>query len=182
MVTKMAKWTLVNTKLDPLIIARIWGITENECWDYLNNYKRVLNQAAANRDGMKIRNEAREWAESLPEAYETKRQSLLEKLRNAKDSNDPNATELLTQYQAFTGKLTELTSHQIERARQYPIKDLLKVIRDITHCPFHDDKTASMNIKNNYYYCHGCGATGDTIKLLMNRDHVSFKEAVLKLL
>ncbi len=28
-------------------------------------------------------------------------------------------------------------------------------------CPFHDDKTPSLKIYDNHYYCFGCGATGD---------------------
>lgn len=33
-----------------------------------------------------------------------------------------------------------------------------------THCPFHgEDKHPSMNVRNNFYYCHTCGAHGDVI-------------------
>ena len=37
----------------------------------------------------------------------------------------------------------------------------------MAHCPFHgDDKHASMNVKNNFFYCHTCGAHGDVIGLV----------------
>ena len=32
-------------------------------------------------------------------------------------------------------------------------------------CPFHDDHTPSMKLNTNYYYCFGCGASGDVIDL-----------------
>ena len=28
-------------------------------------------------------------------------------------------------------------------------------------CPFHDDKNPSMKLNEEYFYCFGCGATGD---------------------
>jgi hypothetical protein len=30
-------------------------------------------------------------------------------------------------------------------------------------CPFHDDRTPSLKLNEDYYYCFGCGATGDVI-------------------
>ena len=30
-------------------------------------------------------------------------------------------------------------------------------------CPFHDDKNPSMKLNEEYFYCFGCGATGDVI-------------------
>ena len=32
-------------------------------------------------------------------------------------------------------------------------------------CPFHDDKNPSMKLNEDYFYCFGCGATGDVIDL-----------------
>ena len=32
-------------------------------------------------------------------------------------------------------------------------------------CPFHDDKNPSMKLNEEYFYCFGCGATGDVIDL-----------------
>lgn len=28
-------------------------------------------------------------------------------------------------------------------------------------CPFHDDKTPSLKVYDDHFYCFGCGATGD---------------------
>lgn len=30
-------------------------------------------------------------------------------------------------------------------------------------CPFHEDRNPSMKLNENYFYCFGCGATGDVI-------------------
>ena len=35
----------------------------------------------------------------------------------------------------------------------------------MTRCPFHEDHTPSMKLNDTYYYCFGCGATGDVIDL-----------------
>ena len=35
----------------------------------------------------------------------------------------------------------------------------------MTRCPFHEDHTPSMKLNDAYYYCFGCGATGDVIDL-----------------
>ena len=32
-------------------------------------------------------------------------------------------------------------------------------------CPFHADRTPSMKLNEDYFYCFGCGATGDVIDL-----------------
>jgi len=181
MVGEAEKWVLTHTKIDPYVIAKFFDCTENECWDYLSELSYALREEENKRDETAIRNGSREWADSLVESYETKRLLLVERLQKAKAENSPDIQNLLTQYKVFTGKLTSLTPEQIERARNYPLKDLLETEKNITNCPFHDDKTASLNIKNNFYFCHGCDAKGDTIKFLMQRDGSTFREAVVKL-
>lgn len=179
MVSKEAKRELAHTTRDPLDIANEYGCPEQECWEYLEDLRLALNEAEKERNEAQVHKEARLWAFQLPEAYETKRQLLVERLEKAKDT--PNAKKILDQYKVFTGKIMSLTPQQIENARNYPLKDLVGTQKNITNCPFHDDKTASMNIKNNFYYCHGCGVKGDTIKYLMETDGISFKDAVVRL-
>lgn len=48
-------------------------------------------------------------------------------------------------------------------------------------CPFHDDKNPSMKLNEEYFYCFGCGATGDVIDLTARRYNLSPKEAAEKL-
>ena len=48
-------------------------------------------------------------------------------------------------------------------------------------CPFHDDKHPSMKLNEDYFYCFGCGATGDVIDLTSRLYNLSPKEAAEKL-
>lgn len=45
-------------------------------------------------------------------------------------------------------------------------------------CPFHpDDRTASLKIYKDSYYCFGCGASGDIFTFVQNMDNCDFKTA-----
>ena len=71
-----------------------------------------------------------------------------------------------------------ITSVDIERAREYPFKDLIEVKRDFAICPFHSEKKGSFYVKNNWGYCYGCGWHGDTIKFIQEIRGCGFIEAV----
>lgn len=48
-------------------------------------------------------------------------------------------------------------------------------------CPFHDDKRPNsfrINAKHGGYKCHACGASGDIIRFVMDREGVDFKTAM----
>ncbi|MGH1485763.1 MAG: DNA primase [Cellvibrionaceae bacterium] len=47
-------------------------------------------------------------------------------------------------------------------------------------CPFHDEKTPSFSVSpdKQFYYCFGCGATGNAIGFLMDYERITFPEAV----
>ena len=47
--------------------------------------------------------------------------------------------------------------------------------------PFHDDKNPSMKLNEEYFYCFGCGATGDVIDFTARLYNLSPKEAAEKL-
>lgn len=53
----------------------------------------------------------------------------------------------------------------------------------IACCPFHDEKTPSFVVSpsRGYYKCYGCGAGGDSISFIMQKEHIDFYEAVEKL-
>ena len=44
-------------------------------------------------------------------------------------------------------------------------------------CPFHKEKTASMKIYKDSFYCFGCGFGGDIFDFVKKMDGISFKEA-----
>ncbi|UTF59779.1 DNA primase [Gilvimarinus sp. DA14] len=50
-------------------------------------------------------------------------------------------------------------------------------------CPFHDEKTPSFTVSpdKQFYYCFGCGASGNAVGFLMDYERVGFPEAVEQL-
>ena len=58
----------------------------------------------------------------------------------------------------------------------------LKVERSgMIRCPFHDDRHPSMKLNESYFYCFGCGATGDVIDFVARLFGLSSYEAAQKL-
>lgn len=50
------------------------------------------------------------------------------------------------------------------------------------NCPFHQgDRTASLKIYKDSFYCFGCGASGDIFRFIMMMDHCDFKTAFMEL-
>lgn len=77
---------------------------------------------------------------------------------------------------------TSITDSMIERARQYPLDRLLEVNRaGFARCIWHTDTHPSMFCKKNFAHCFSCSKSGDTIKVLMDRDGLTFREAVMRL-
>lgn len=48
-------------------------------------------------------------------------------------------------------------------------------------CPFHADRTPSMKLNEAYFYCFGCGASGDVIDFVARLFHLNNYEAAQKL-
>ncbi|KMS92352.1 DNA primase, partial [Streptomyces regensis] len=50
-------------------------------------------------------------------------------------------------------------------------------------CPFHEEKTPSLNVRATHgtFHCFGCGEGGDVIKFIMQIEHLPFVEAVERL-
>lgn len=88
-------------------------------------------------------------------------------------------------------KPSEITSEMVDSARSYPFEKLLgqtpKGAGKVVCCPFHDDSSPSASVKHNHLVCFaGCrpknGKKGwDPISFLMERDGISFPEAVIAL-
>jgi DNA primase len=51
------------------------------------------------------------------------------------------------------------------------------------NCPFHNEKTPSFVVSptKQIYHCFGCGATGDSIKFIMDYEKLNYPEAIEKL-
>lgn len=50
-------------------------------------------------------------------------------------------------------------------------------------CPFHGEKTPSFTVhpSNQFFYCFGCGASGDVFSFMMQYHNIDFPEAVKQL-
>lgn len=75
----------------------------------------------------------------------------------------------------------DISQSDIEKARDVPIDHLLDSVKGFALCPIHDDHKPSMYIKNGFGYCFTCNEVVDSIRLLMVRNHLTFKEAVGRL-
>ena len=51
----------------------------------------------------------------------------------------------------------------------------------MTCCPFHEDKHPSLKLNEDYFFCFGCGASGDVIDFTERLFGISLKDAVTKL-
>lgn len=205
-ISESTRWILTHTKIDPLKIAKVTGESEQEMWEYLEELQRALNQYEKDRTEYfpTLQKEIQSFKDEFPlEDRKRMRLSHLEyEYKTAVSDFEKACIDLAKQETDNTEKAEQaekkikqvtfstkivlgydegITKDQIEKARDYPIDNLIEARRNMTKCPFHHDKTASMYLKNNFFHCFGCGANGDTIDLLMKRDGLSFKEAVIKL-
>lgn len=72
-----------------------------------------------------------------------------------------------------------ITDAMIERAREYPLDQLVGVGRNgMAHCVAHDDKNPSMSCRNGFARCFACGFKGDPIDVFRKIHGVGFVEAV----
>jgi len=75
-----------------------------------------------------------------------------------------------------------ITDDDIRRAKEYRFEDLYEFKRGMALCPFHNDRTPSLSLHNNRATCFGaCGKTWDTIAFVMEREGLSFVDAVRRL-
>lgn len=121
----------------------------------------------------------RRWQE-LSDLVEKAKKKLLEKMehRGGVEEKKKMLSDIKTLEKVLT---SDISNESIERAREYPIKNLIKVERDMAVCIEHDDKNPSMNCKNNFVYCHSCGYHADAIGVYMKLNNCNFKEVVNKL-
>ncbi len=72
-----------------------------------------------------------------------------------------------------------LTHADVERAKEYPIRELIPVKANKALCVWHDDHHPSMHIyKDNRAHCFSCSQGGDSIAVAMQMQGLGFKDAV----
>jgi len=81
-----------------------------------------------------------------------------------------------------SGNTRGITEDEIRRAKEYPFTNLHEFKNKMALCPFHSDKHPSMHLfQDNHVYCFSCARGWDTIAFVMQRDGLSFVEAIKKL-
>lgn len=69
-----------------------------------------------------------------------------------------------------------VTPHMAVERYGLPVKQ-----GSMTCCPLHDDRTPSMKLNEEYFYCFGCGAHGDVVALIAQLFNIPPAEAAKKL-
>lgn len=184
MVSKEIRWALVNTNLDPKFIADAMGIEENECWDYLGDYYRALNEAEEAYNAQAVQKEVREWVATIPDRNNIRIEAIKGQLIDSKTHPEKHdVPKLLAEVAVLKDPSLRPTPQMIERAKAYPIAQLLNQTRKgNVSCPLHKDTNPSLQIKpNNTFSCYSCGQYGDSIhlyKLMHNTDFISAVKAL----
>lgn len=65
------------------------------------------------------------------------------------------------------------------------LPELKKAGKDwVACCPFHKEKSPSFSVSESkdFFYCYGCGASGDAVKFVMMHQGLSFRDAVKSIL
>jgi hypothetical protein len=83
------------------------------------------------------------------------------------------------------GKISKkniITDEMIERAREYPIVNLVEVgVNGRAKCIWHDSTDYNMDIRKNFAHCYVCNSSGGVIDVYMELHNCGFKEAVIAL-
>lgn len=120
---------------------------------------------------------------------------IMEDVMDLLDIDDPEAVwyakellqELTELYRRVPVAVTErgdrLTEEQIQRAREYPVTQLVEFVRGRAHAWCHDDRRPSLYYlkRRNLACCPVCDRVFTSVRVLMERDGKSFREAVLAL-
>jgi hypothetical protein len=82
-----------------------------------------------------------------------------------------------------TPKPGAITDEMIERAREYPVENLVEFVRGKAKAWCHDDRNPSMfhGTRNNIVVCPVCDKKFGPIDVLVTRDGMTFRDAVLTL-
>ena len=85
--------------------------------------------------------------------------------------------------------MARIPEHIIENVRQ--VADIYDIVSEHVNlkksgrnffvlCPFHNEKTPSFNVndEDGFYHCFGCGAHGDVISFVMQKESIDFKETI----
>ncbi len=174
------------------VMARICGMPEIEVHMYLDQERKALWDGEDDyyqNHNKNTRKEVLAMRELLPgyERKEMRRKFLQGEITRVKERYLQNPTDkriekklrgLMFEIKIHLGEVKGISAEMIQQAKTYPITELIEHRNLMAICPFHNDKSPSLNLKKNFYYCHGCGEHGDVIDFVMKQKNVSFKQAV----
>lgn len=74
----------------------------------------------------------------------------------------------------------QITEDMIERARNYPLENLIDIKRGMSSCVSgtHADKNPSMDARNGFCFCYSCGWEGDAISVYQKLHGTDFVTTV----
>lgn len=200
--SKTTRWLLNQPKVNPIALAERFDEDVQHYWEYLEDVTIELRLAKKEREvylpnlqkkviafrdefPIEFRKEIRlsHLEHELKTAFEDFEKECMEIAKGKESIEQAEQTEkkiqkTQTHLKIIHGFEEGITQQEILNARNHPITNLIEAKRMMAVCPFHNEKTPSMYLKNNFYHCFGCGANGDTIDLVMKTKNMSFKEAV----
>lgn len=187
-------------------IAQVFGISENEVAEHLEDESIVLRSLEKKYQNRDIN---LSWVEEVPleerdrmkhlfledEIPRVKREFLEGCMEYAQrpdkrlgywqkiylEELERKLKKLSMDEKVLVGKAEGVSTEKIAKAREFPITEILKTRKGMALCPFHNEKNPSMDVRKNFYYCYGCGETGDVIDLMMKMEHLTFHQAVERL-
>lgn len=116
----------------------------------------------------------KEWAQDAIAAVEKRIRHVRMRLSVLKSIGKP--------IQANIGAAERITDEMIARAKEYPLDQLLDINRSgFATCLWHDDKHASMYCKGGFVHCFSCQRSGSAVDVVMVKEGLTFKQAVLRL-
>jgi hypothetical protein len=185
---------LADSFITPQTIARLCKVEESDVWDVLERENESLGQIEKDyyeHEYPKVQKRVQEQINDTPvsQRNDMRARYLKGEIEKKKmrflETNDPTLRKelaaLLLEAKIYTGEVKGFSPAEVARARLFPIERLIKHRNFMAICPFHKESSPSLNIKNNFYYCHGCGATGDVIDFVMKKDNLTFNQAIMKL-
>lgn len=117
------------------------------------------------------------------ERVELQKENLLYRIQEERKVGiTPALEKMVKEAKILTGRNEGISPERVAKAREFPLIDLVGPRRNgMASCPFHKDKTPSMDVRKNFYHCYSCGEHGDVIDYVMKTENLTFKQAVNRL-
>src|SRR3990167_10063826 len=140
----------------------------------------------------KVKEAMKEWKSEMKDFATECRERRTEELNSILNESKKKLAEILTHRGDTERKMAllenikrmesilknDITPEKIDRAKEYPLDQLVDMKNGMAKCINHDDRFPSMNCRKNFAYCHSCGFHADAIGVYMKLNGCGFIEAV----